>query len=110
VVTMASTLDAVTSVTPIEFAWKNAPSDIRYGFNANEVQTYVPHAVQTFGVDEFKFLRKDDLLAVLWRAVQELAQKVDSLSIRRPVPAARPAIDNPLSGFQTNQRGPAAAA
>lgn len=71
-------LDTMMQIEPIEFSWRSDDTgQTHYGWNAEEVQ-------HTLGVaceerDGTKYIRKDELVPVLWKAVQELAAEVQRL-------------------------------
>lgn len=76
-VAIPSVLNAVNQVQPIEFAWKGE-STKRYGFNAHEMHAaFGGHMCETH--DGIMHIRRDELVSVLWKAVQELSAEVTEL-------------------------------
>jgi len=76
-------LEKIRAVPVKHFRWrKDADGPLHTGFDASDVRTEVAEAVVA-GEDERLGLDLTAMLATLWRAVQELADKIDALESRR---------------------------
>ena len=77
---LPSTLSLVARIDPIRWQWKDGDDDrINWGFSAPEVKAAFDDIDEDFaGVDDHS-LRYGDLIAVLWKAVQELSSQMTKL-------------------------------
>ena len=75
-------LTEILALEPIAYHLRGEPDQQHLGFIAEEVEKTIPLLVGTEG-DE-KLLAENNLIAVLVRAVQELAERVDALESSSP--------------------------
>ena len=94
-------LTKIKQLRPVSFKWRNTDRN-SYGFIAQEVETILPHAVETtitddadfaiedanakargaVAVQDLKALNTNSLVAYLAKAVQELSAEVDTLKTK----------------------------
>lgn len=80
-------LDVVKDLDPIRFNWKFDQTTTHYGFAAQHVKEVIEkHGLEEFGghvtTPHGDGIRPDQLLPLLWSAVQALAKKVEALEGR----------------------------
>ena len=78
-------LSLVKALRPVSYRRINGDGTEELGFIAQEVQAAIPRPLGLLAVDTdgTYMLRKDDLIAVLVKAVQELSARVDQLEAAR---------------------------
>ena len=96
---LADGLDIVKQLRPVTFKYNDTTEDqdgkkemgaaddkIRYGFIAQEVETVAPHYVETSTrkinnkeVDDFKSLSTTRMIPMLFKAIQELEARIETL-------------------------------
>lgn len=77
-------LDLVKALRPVSFKRINGDETEELGFIAQEIEQAIPRPLGLLAVDTdgTYMLRKDDLIAVLVKAVQELSARVDQLEAK----------------------------
>jgi hypothetical protein len=76
---LPSMAETINKINPISFTWKDksAGTKTHYGFNADEIRQNFPENFAGYEEDEdgSKWIKKDELIAVLWKHVQELSAR-----------------------------------
>lgn len=73
--------DMVREVNPMTFIWKRKGFERGIGFIAQDVEPYAPELVKT-AENGIKSLAYPNMVAILWRVVQDLQKKVAELEAR----------------------------
>lgn len=76
---MESMLPILDAVRPVRFNWKEGavPIEKEFGFIAQEIEAILPKLVSSSA--DVKTLNTISMIPILWKIVQELKEKVDSL-------------------------------
>jgi hypothetical protein len=80
--------DIVLPLRPRQFRWIGGPPDVHWGFVASEVGEVMAAAGQDFGGHTtdaetgLQYLAYNELIAILWRGMQELAGRLEALEAR----------------------------
>lgn len=77
-------LDAINWIKPISFKWKRdlvpgSDDKVHFGFDADDLRGMFGDETAVFRYeagDEYKTIKKDELIAVMWQAIRELSTKV----------------------------------
>jgi hypothetical protein len=82
--TLPSMTDTVKAVNPISFRWKDKDTrghELHYGFNADDIHNAFPDDFAGYEHihGQNKHIRKDQLIAVLWKTCQELIARIEEL-------------------------------
>lgn len=87
---LSSMLDVVNNITPISFTWKD-PSrhgdKLHFSFNAIDIRDNLPDNFAGYHEDPegYRWILKDELIAVLWQAIKDLDAKVEELKLKLDV-------------------------
>jgi hypothetical protein len=82
---LPSMLDVVDKIDPISFNYLDHRDDgkLHYGFCANDIKIHFPQDFAGFAeIDGIQHLVKDELIAVVWTAVQELNTEIKRLKTK----------------------------